>query len=594
MKKIFALLSLLIPMVLVLSGCGGGASSGGAGGGTASTLKGTVAAGAPIIGTVTIKDANGTIRPTPIEANGKYKVDVTGLVAPFKLRAQGHVGSIDVDLYSAAMTADIGGTVNITPFTDLIVAQIAGEVASSYFARADTSKLTQDALDKEKARVSAILKDVLTAAHVDTAIDLFRTSFNADHTGFDQVMDVIKVTVDPSTGAAEIKSILDDSAVSYNVSTPNTTTGTLTAPTDTQLSDIDQITNGMKAFFALFKTSVPAFAQIQALNLYDEAGFKTDGLSLNAWYTQNLIDAVGMEFIGLKIINLTGNDADVELTGKTPTWGEFITIMKFSKASGTWKSLGNQRIASVGIGAAADNGNQNGTTHISTGVNIDIVNPMNEATYAIVTGPGLPSTGVRLENTLYAGDNFQVVTSGGGSDWWPMDDATITSAFATLDAHVPYTFTLYNATGVIATYTEYLSKKPVLKSELQANKANYFAALTTPSTLAALKALITPLSDGAIHNTNVAWTLPQGIGTGEAVIYLNGTNASSRFGKGGAGTSATLALQAKDASGALFAVTSAEFRVHARDIYGREFDTAIQTQIPATIVTNSGAVTAQW
>src|SRR3990172_6339046 len=113
MKKIwksFKATSLLAATVLLVSACGGGGGGGGGTAATSSTLSGTAAAGAPIIGSVTIKDSTTPTAQTKtvtIEANGKYTVDVTGLKAPYMVRADGYVGGNEYHLYSAGTSGDL-------------------------------------------------------------------------------------------------------------------------------------------------------------------------------------------------------------------------------------------------------------------------------------------------------------------------------------------------------------------------------------------------------------------------------------------------------------------------------------------------------
>ena len=83
MRKLLAILALL---GLVLSGCGGGSDSTtlvDTPAPTVSTLSGTAAAGAPIIGQVTVKDSSTPVKTVSavIEADGNYSVDVTGMTA---------------------------------------------------------------------------------------------------------------------------------------------------------------------------------------------------------------------------------------------------------------------------------------------------------------------------------------------------------------------------------------------------------------------------------------------------------------------------------------------------------------------------------
>lgn len=200
MKLILAALPL--SAVLVLSGCGGG--GGDSSPPAARTISGTAAAGAPIVGTVSVRDSSTNPQPVrtgiPIAADGKYSVDVTGLTAPFAFLADGTVGGKRVQLYSAAIS-DVDSTINITPFTDLMIRNIAGTIATT-LADAISSKLstlTASQLNAERVKLTEQLAPVLAAAGLSTSIDLLREAFNADSTGLDRVMDLVKVdTTDPT------------------------------------------------------------------------------------------------------------------------------------------------------------------------------------------------------------------------------------------------------------------------------------------------------------------------------------------------------------------------------------------------------------
>ena len=78
---------------------------------TKQEISGTAAAGAPIVGKVTVKDAKGVQKTVDIAADGKYSVDVSGMTAPFVFHAYGKVGGRDVSLVSAATSEDINKTI---------------------------------------------------------------------------------------------------------------------------------------------------------------------------------------------------------------------------------------------------------------------------------------------------------------------------------------------------------------------------------------------------------------------------------------------------------------------------------------------------
>ena len=56
---------------------------------TQNHISGTVAAGAPLIGQVTIIDAKNESKTVEISERGEYIVDVNGTQAPFILKAEG-------------------------------------------------------------------------------------------------------------------------------------------------------------------------------------------------------------------------------------------------------------------------------------------------------------------------------------------------------------------------------------------------------------------------------------------------------------------------------------------------------------------------
>jgi hypothetical protein len=139
-------LSVLCTIAAVaLVACGGG---GGSAPSSSTTLSGVAAGGAPLVGTVYIKDSKGVEKSTTIDltANGAYTFDVAGLTPPFVLKAIGTVGNTQVTYCSVATAADVGGNINITPFTDLIVANIASQVAVNFYGNGDPAKITTTAI----------------------------------------------------------------------------------------------------------------------------------------------------------------------------------------------------------------------------------------------------------------------------------------------------------------------------------------------------------------------------------------------------------------------------------------------------------------
>jgi len=216
---------LVVAFSLTLVACFEGGSD------TPSSLSGTAAAGAPIIGTVTVKGALGNEVSAPIEVNGNYNIDVTGLTAPYRLRAEGTIGGKIYRLYSYAEEADLGGTVNITPFTDLIVANAAGQIAETYFNRTNPEPLDPLVLDEQEAALKIKLQSVFKALSVDDTVSLLYSAFSADHTGLDAVLDAVRIEPSTLANTYTIQNYLDGTTIT-DVVTSLTDTGSLSCATE--------------------------------------------------------------------------------------------------------------------------------------------------------------------------------------------------------------------------------------------------------------------------------------------------------------------------------------------------------------------------
>lgn len=267
---------MLGPAILLVACSGGdGGGSGGTPPAASVTISGTAAAGSPVVGFVQVRDSSNPQQVKsniPIEANGHYSVDVTGLTAPFAFLATGTVGGETVSLYSAATLADVGRTINITPFTDLIIRNIAAGAVDAYINNGTFTGLTPKQLDDQRVALTAQLAPALTAMGLSSGIDLLRAVFNADSTGLDRFMDVVKVS--PTPTGATITNILDAAnrlildTTGAPTSLPLGTGGLL--PTGTP---VDQILQTFTTFPSLFATGLPDPANPALVSLFTAARF---------------------------------------------------------------------------------------------------------------------------------------------------------------------------------------------------------------------------------------------------------------------------------------------------------------------------------
>lgn len=192
-------LSLVIAMATagLLVACGGSPSDStpSTGGTSTITLSGVVAKGAALVGAdVTATCAAGTATPTTSNGTGAYTLTVTNGTLPCVLEAAGTGADAGLVLHSVATGSGSTATSNITPVTELLVAQLTGQDPAAFMAAANATTLnstvTTTNIDAAKTEVIA----TLTAAGLDTtalgSADMVSGALTAGSgAGYDGVLD---------------------------------------------------------------------------------------------------------------------------------------------------------------------------------------------------------------------------------------------------------------------------------------------------------------------------------------------------------------------------------------------------------------------
>jgi len=467
-----------LSMSLMLSACGGdGGDPAGGDQATAQSISGTAAVGVPLQGTVTVKDAAGRTRTSPIGNNGHYTVDVTGLTAPFVFRAEGNVGGSDYVIHSAATVADLGGTINITPLTDLVLANIAGQIASTYFDQGQFADVKKADLDAEAAKLKEKLLPMLQAIGVDSSIDLLRTPFTPLASALDTALDQIRISTDPSSHVATItnvvtqQSIQDDIAVkaAQEASPPKLDN---VDNLDAASSDIPKIREALLAVSSKFATGLPStglLAPYLSDDFLDHDRTKTAFLNELVTYS----DLVGSQFTNVVIESIDYADPShitakvgFEIVDKQGRTTDHLVGFRMRKGQdGVWRLHGDQRVLDIDGHVLAFNGSYaNGsqpTLCRSSGFtfwisDVDGSNNGGTIAYMIVRGPGLPDAGLRF-NAPSTGGNWRLPNSdeGGpsGGNFHVLTGTCQTpllfdSAIAALPANPSYTLTAYTSSNV--------------------------------------------------------------------------------------------------------------------------------------------------
>ena len=163
-KKLFSAAT-IVATSLLMTACGGG--DGGTPAPAASTLGGTAAVGAPIVGgAVSVSCASGSAMSTTTGNTGAWQVTTAGQTLPCAVQVSGGTvaGSPNSTAYHSI--AINFGTLNITPLTDLVIANLAGKSPSAWFTGLTGASLQST----QSAALSTALENVKTALGLTTAL----------------------------------------------------------------------------------------------------------------------------------------------------------------------------------------------------------------------------------------------------------------------------------------------------------------------------------------------------------------------------------------------------------------------------------------
>jgi len=230
LKKLFAGLLLVGMMlnVLCLFGCSGGSAGGNSSNNSAAqVVKGVAATGSPLAGSVYLKDSSSPVHElsATISADGSFSFDVTGLTAPFLLKAVGTSNSQSYTLYSFTGAP---GVANINPLADLAVRQANGgaDPALLYAATTGSELLAiKAALVAAIPEIQALLQPILSQYGV-THTNFISGSYVANHTGLDLLFDLI--AIDISNGNLTIVNRLTGANILTTALTGNPMSGQIT------------------------------------------------------------------------------------------------------------------------------------------------------------------------------------------------------------------------------------------------------------------------------------------------------------------------------------------------------------------------------
>ncbi len=214
MKYALALLACLI-----LAACGGGgAGSPPPAGFKGAVLTGTAATGMPIASaTVNVLCGSGENKTTTTASDGTYSVNISACSGPFVVTVSGAMSDTQdtlVSLSPSNRTPELCGAVcslelfviraNVTPLTHAIAALVASSGDPFDLVRnfaGEKSGITTSAVAEITTALDSALANIITTAGAGTPLGTnsgLDNLFNANGTGWDRVLDNVKVEVSPA------------------------------------------------------------------------------------------------------------------------------------------------------------------------------------------------------------------------------------------------------------------------------------------------------------------------------------------------------------------------------------------------------------
>jgi hypothetical protein len=175
--------------VAVENGFGAGDS-----GGDGSAGDGAAIPNRPVL----LTDSTGKTATATTDLQGYYRVKLTGFTPPFVVKVTKADGSTRTSLSTAALKPNGFITINITGLTEKVASDVAiagGKKGASELTPAivaANASVIQTSINNLKTQLAS----VITAAGVNLAtFDPISVPFKTDSTGYDKVLDLVKVTL---------------------------------------------------------------------------------------------------------------------------------------------------------------------------------------------------------------------------------------------------------------------------------------------------------------------------------------------------------------------------------------------------------------
>jgi hypothetical protein len=558
-------------------------------------ISGTVSAGGPVKGYILLKNAGASTSALrkEIDGNGNFTIKLpSNMTGPYILQARGTVGGRSVCLHSIGTRADLASTVNITPFTHLVVGNLTGQDPAAYFDAFEPALpkiATQENIVKHEALVRSRFAGVFQMLGVNAEdVNLLNTPFNPDHAGMDAALDFIRFTpVWDVNGVKQpqvrVKLLLTDDEIIEDF-TKEDDTAALPA-TEILLSaqrEFFAIAQVFESWQNLFSASSPESEGVletkglpgaddpELTALFSAESFLQNGSGLSPFLVRlckgeeaGAASLENMTFSGLALesLDLEKGKAVVSFTVyHSSGHSEDQLFWELEKTGGSWHIMGNQQRIDCFIGSYAA---YSQTEHkiIANGLCVYAWTPfVDEAAdihHITVSGPGLPDG---FELTRVGDDNRVLFLPSGSSPqgfYEPVDPSAVKE-------NSRYEFRLYDMEGNLLTENSckrYLKMGNGESAALFNDRTSIFCDIKTPfqTTL--------NMFAGEGKKLDVAW------GTSASMV-LKEINYDYAHSAGDSNIRHLLLQNAINDSVTIpdQAITRFDIYIRNSDIYGRMFD----------------------
>jgi hypothetical protein len=467
--KWFVLVVLGALSIFMLNACGGG----GSGGSTPQTitLSGTAAEGKPIANaTVVLRDADGVTDNITTDDNGSYQVTVT-MKSPILLKV---IGSDNKTYYSIATKEGIEkGTINIHPYTDLIIRhwyEVNGIDIDKEFDNVAKFPSADD-IDAIKGVVKDIISQFLVSFIKDSSnFDIISTPFKPDGTGFDGILDIVKVKQEGNN----LTIVVED-----NKTKGDDVIATLTPKMSIQqMADIKPAINERLSEFKDIINNNGCGTTVNDIKDFFDTDFIWQGMTPEILLAQIKTFGLGcdndtdtpkgqidkLELVSLDKIQNEGNDivATVKLqrtVNNETTWVKFPLHLKL--VDGNWKLTGDNMPAYATFRISYEKQYRANSTAIDTRkrIKIRVYDRLDNVAKVEVSGPGIDGTKELYKYCELSNDNQSSPTYQGncyddgfsarefkGSFFWVTGGAPIDNESTFLLNEPPYSGAIYTLT----------------------------------------------------------------------------------------------------------------------------------------------------